>query len=102
MNTKKRTINSKMSRTAPPREVPSFAETSAVRANGRRAMIPTIMMSEIPLPIPLSVMRSPSHMMKSVPAIRIITEEIQKNRLGFAPLKGYIAAGGSCERRLAI
>jgi hypothetical protein len=36
-------------------------------------------MSEIPFPIPLSVIRSPSHITNIVPAVRIITEEIVKN-----------------------
>ena len=32
--------------------------------------MPAKMMSEMPLPMPRSVMRSPSHMMKAVPAVR--------------------------------
>ena len=47
------------------------ALTSASSACGRRATMPIMMMSEIPLPMPLSVIFSPSHMMNMVPAIRI-------------------------------
>ncbi len=48
------------------------ALTSANRAWGRRATIPIMIISEIPLPIPLSVIFSPSHMMNMVPAMRIV------------------------------
>ena len=41
-------------------------------AVGIRATIPAKMMREIPLPMPLSVICSPSHMMKAVPAVRVI------------------------------
>ncbi len=39
-------------------------------------MIPIRMMKEIPLPIPLSVIRSPNHITNIEPAQRIITEEM--------------------------
>ena len=42
---------------------------------GRKAMIPIMMMSEMPFPIPFSVIRSPSHITKTVPAVRQITVE---------------------------
>ena len=45
---------------------------------GRRATIPIIIISEIPLPIPLSVIFSPSHITNIVPAVRIITDETVK------------------------
>ena len=35
--------------------------------------MPAKMISEMPLPMPRSVMRSPSHMMKAVPAVSVIT-----------------------------
>ncbi len=35
--------------------------------------MPAKMMREMPLPMPRSVIRSPSHMMKAVPAVRVIT-----------------------------
>ena len=38
---------------------------------GKRATIPMKMIREIPFPIPLSVICSPSHMMKHVPAVRV-------------------------------
>ena len=49
------------------------SSTSRLVALGRRATMPAKMMSEMPLPMPRSVMRSPSHMMKAVPAVRVIT-----------------------------
>ena len=55
-----------------PEAVWKRALTSANSAWGRRATMPIMMMSEIPLPIPLSVIFSPSHMMNMVPAIRIV------------------------------
>ena len=42
------------------------------------------MIKEIPLPIPLSVILSPSHITNIVPATRMITEETQKKRGGEA------------------
>ena len=44
---------------------------SSMNAPGRRAMIPIRMINDIPLPTPLSVMRSPSHMINILPAARI-------------------------------
>ena len=46
---------------------------------GILATIPIIIISEIPFPIPLSVIFSPSHITNMVPAVRIITEETVKN-----------------------
>ena len=45
---------------------------------GSRAMMPIMMIREIPLPIPLSVIRSPSHITKMVPAVRM-TMEVSQN-----------------------
>ena len=42
-------------------------------ALGIRATIPAKMMREIPFPIPRSVICSPSHMIKAVPAVNVIT-----------------------------
>ncbi len=36
--------------------------------------MPIMMISEIPLPIPFSVIRSPSHITKTVPAVRQMTQ----------------------------
>jgi len=41
--------------------------------SGPRQTMPAKMMSEIPLPIPRSVICSPSHMMKAVPAVSVMT-----------------------------
>ena len=43
---------------------------------GSRAIIPIKMIKEMPFPIPLSVMRSPSHKMNILPAAKITAEEI--------------------------
>ena len=51
---------------------PSRPISLAIEA-GRKAMIPIMMMSEMPLPIPFSVIRSPSHITKRVPMVRQIT-----------------------------
>ena len=41
---------------------------------GKRAIIPTIIIKEIPLPIPLSVILSPSHKINILPAANIMVE----------------------------
>ena len=46
---------------------------------GRRAIIPIKMMNEIPLPIPLSVILSPSHRINILPAAKMMVEAIIKN-----------------------
>ncbi len=51
-------------------------------AVGRRATIPAKMIKEIPLPIPRSVICSPSHMMKAVPAVRVIMVMRRKDQPG--------------------
>ena len=48
-----------------------FLERQTKIARGRLATIPAKMMSEIPLPIPRSVICSPSHMMKIVPVVSV-------------------------------
>ena len=53
---------------------PSFTMNSCVIACGRRAMIPIIISIDIPLPIPLSVIRSPSHITNIEPAQSIIID----------------------------
>ena len=45
---------------------------------GMEARIPTVIKSETPLPIPRVVICSPSHIMRSVPAVMKITEVIRK------------------------
>jgi len=43
-------------------------------------MIPTIINSEIPFPIPLSVIFSPNHIAKIVPVTKITTAENKKEK----------------------
>ena len=58
-------------------------------AEGRRTTIPAKMMSEIPFPMPRSVICSPSHMMKIVPVVSVRTVSSRKPHPGcgisFAP-----------------
>ena len=66
----------------PPTPLPwNFWPISATRAYGRRATIPIMMIREIPLPIPRSVMRSPSHITNMVPAIRMMVDTRLKVKL---------------------
>ena len=51
--------------------------TSSTTPLGKRAMIPIMMIREIPLPIPFSVIFSPSHMIKMVPQVKVIMDELQ-------------------------
>ena len=89
---KRKTISAK-NITKPPDVVAVRMINSCVRACGRRAIIPTKIMNEIPLPIPLSVIRSPSHIINILPAARMIVEEtIKKKSAGKAP--------AICTRRL--
>ena len=57
------------------------AVNSKIRACGSVAMIPTMISMEIPLPIPLSVIRSPSHIASMVPVESMIMLENQKGGL---------------------
>ena len=69
---------------------------SPEKAWGKRAMIPTIMINEIPLPIPLSVILSPSHRTNILPAANIMVEvaikKVQSNEA--------LRAGPACIFRL--
>ena len=65
-------INSINIKISPPLFSETRETTSCANDNGIVAMIPTIMRREIPLPIPLSVIFSPSHMAKMVPVTKII------------------------------
>jgi len=53
-------------------------------ASGMRATIPAKMMREMPFPTPRSVICSPIHMMKAVPAAREMTVSSRKPQPGFA------------------
>ncbi len=57
--------------------------TVVVIADGSPATIPAKMTSEIPLPIPRSVICSPNHMMKAVPEVRVMTVIKRKPHPGF-------------------
>ena len=56
---------------------------SSYKALGISATIPAKIINEIPLPIPLCVICSPSHIKKIVPATIVVTVEILKNKPGF-------------------
>ena len=51
---------------------------SCTKDNGMVAMIPTVISKDIPFPIPLSVIFSPSHIKNMVPVTNMITEVIMK------------------------
>ena len=51
-------------------------------AEGSRATMPAKMISEMPLPMPRSVIISPSHMMKAVPRVRVSTVISRKAQPG--------------------
>ena len=51
---------------------------SCTKDNGMVAMIPTVISKDIPFPIPLSVIFSPSHIANMVPVTNMITEVIIK------------------------
>ena len=52
------------------------------KALGISATIPAKMIKEIPFPIPLWVICSPSHIKNNVPATIVVTVEILKNKPG--------------------
>ena len=56
-------------------EIKNYDEIS----KDRRAIIPIKMMNDIPLPIPLSVILSPSHRINILPAAKMMVEVIIKN-----------------------
>ena len=74
---------STMKKMAPPPVLEATLElNSASNANGKRAMIPMVMRIEIPFPMPLSVIFSPSHIQNIVPAVSTTTvDRVNKNWL---------------------
>ena len=61
-------------------QVPSFAFSyRSLMPAGSPATIPVKMMSDMPLPMPRSVICSPSHMMKAVPVVNVSTHR-KRNR----------------------
>ena len=73
-NTRNNMINSIKNATKPPPCWETLEVNSAKKANGKRAMIPIIMMMDTPLPIPLSVILSPNHRTNIEPAAMITME----------------------------
>ena len=74
-----------------PPEPDNWEITSCVNDNGNEAMIPTVINSEIPFPIPLSVIFSPNHIAKTHPVTKIITDGIIKK----GPLPSTNAVSGT-------
>ena len=62
--------------------VPSILKDWAMAA-GIRATIPANIIIEMPLPMPRSVICSPSHMRKAVPLVRVIMVMILKDQPGW-------------------
>ncbi len=87
-----------------------------IRAAGRRATMPMVMISEMPLPMPRSVIWSPSHMSSIVPgsqaddrddleAEALVAHEVQAHALAWsrdARQEVDSAAGFSNERRQQV
>ena len=55
---------------------------NCANAEGISAMIPVKMISEMPFPIPLAVICSPSHIRNMVPPTSVTRHEIRKNQPG--------------------
>ena len=62
----------------PPLFSVTLETNSCTKDNGIVAIIPTVISKEIPFPIPLSVIFSPSHIANMVPVTNMITEVIIK------------------------
>ena len=60
-------------------------------ARGKPTTIPAKMMRLIPLPMPRSVICSPSHMMKAVPVVSVSTVMILKLQPGFSTILNWLA-----------
>ena len=58
------------------------------------------MSNEIPFPIPLSVILSPSHKMNIVPAVRIIVDEIVKNNGASVQAAEDVTFGGQTYKQV--
>jgi hypothetical protein len=59
----------------------------SMRPRGKPTTIPAKMSRLIPLPMPRSVICSPSHMMKAVPVVRVRTVMNLKARPGFSTIR---------------
>ena len=96
MTTKNKAAISIMNGIKPP--LPSIrVANSAKIPYGNWAIIPTIMINEIPLPIPLSVIFSPNHITNSVPAVKINIEEMVNNGSDI-----ILASAAICELTYAV
>ena len=75
--------------------VPSLVSNSAApnlaTVVGKEEMMLQRMMVEIPLPMPCSVMSSPSHMSKTEPAVIAVTARAQSPKLGVKPAEVFAA-----------
>ena len=69
-------------------------------ADGIRITMPAKMISEIPLPMPRSVICSPSHMMNAVPVVSVSAHRIRKLQPGFvtAPAPNWPFSSASASR----
>ncbi len=63
---------------------------------GMRSTIPAKMINEIPLPIPRSVICSPSHITNSVPVVRVSTV-VRKNMGDGSITMGTLPGVGMCD-----
>ena len=61
-----------------------------ITPSGPRQTMPAKMMSEMPLPIPRSVICSPSHMMKAVPAVSVMTVMRRKPQPGIMTMEAPV------------
>ena len=75
----------------PPPFIPILETNSDENAKGNCAIIPIIIIKEIPFPKPLSVILSPNHITNMVPVVKIkIEDKENKNE------SSMIASGGTC------
>ena len=70
-------------------------------------MMPIMMSKEMPLPTPLSVMRSPNHMMSSVLHVKMVTAENHQKAPGFWTTPGTLTTvearyPGACTKVMAM
>ena len=69
-----------MNITIPPAEISVILDTNSWKnEDGRRAMIPIMIIIEMPFPTPLSVIRSPNQRTNILPAARIMVAGSMKS-----------------------
>ena len=93
----------------PPLKLFKRATNSWPNASGRRAIIPIMMINDTPLPMPLSVIRSPNQRINILPAARIIVEVIMKVVQLIAGLNApadcifrFVKYAGACTNRISM